>query len=850
MSIKELKTCPRKAFLRNNVPSGVKKASILRKICKEALLALPLTASESDMNHEVDALFALHGSQMLGFEAESERLRMRTLLWRYLEFEHLQKNSKVLASDFSNKVIVMGKEHTISAHRLIDRGTEVECVRYIYKKPELTYNSRKAHLQPEKDADLLALQRTGEAELAKLGIKKPVFASFYYIKSRTDSGRCTDAVFDSSSGNNIISHHFRKSEEKNLELDYAGLTETAAVCSENSKDCYDCIFNDLCHTEFVKRKLAELPAVEETPLDQIMMTPQQREFVLFDNGQCRVNAVAGSGKTTIVTLRTLRIIEDGCPEDRILMITFTEKACQEMRSRLRRYAKGHAMAGTNIDVDKIVVETFNSFGQKLLDVHFAKLGFKKKPELIDEVTKKDIMVELLEQNQDLPMDYRNPFMNLPNASGAVTQLCRLMDAFKANHVETPDEVEKLVNSDLRPRSAQLLKMYQQYNEKLVDLGLIDYEDQLRLMLQLQTFGVFDTLPFKHIVVDEFQDSNKNQIDLILEMAKTSKVLESIVVVGDELQAIYGFRDATPDNLVNFSQYFPNMIDIKLEDNFRSQSPIIQMANKIIEKTALISKVIRAHRKETGVDPVLLEIEEVEEEYDLYVRQARKLIRNGVPPKDIAVLCRTKTELMNVQKALEYAGVPTILRVPEIVGDSPYVKSVIALASFLSNHTNIIDFALYWKSLGNDPFDSKVVKQEAEALGNKWDALSSEEERLLMFTALLKDATEDYVGAAFVEDILSKGFHTVHEIFDFCIKYDTYEVKETKSTAREDADAVTLITVHSAKGLEWPVVFLSLRKFKPNNDEERRLLYVAVTRAKEKLLITHPEKLTSFTMLLQ
>jgi len=293
-----------------------------------------------------------------------------------------------------------------------------------------------------------------------------------------------------------------------------------------------------------------------------------------------------------------------------------------------------------------------------------------------------------------------------------------------------------------------------------------------------------------------------------------------------------------------------MIDIKLEDNFRSQSPIIQMANKIIEKTALISKVIRAHRKETGVEPVLLEIENVDEEYDLYVRQAQKLIRNGTSPKDIAVLCRTKTELMNIQKAMENAGIPTILRVPEVVGDSPYVKAVIALASFLSNHANIVDFALYWKSLGNDPFDSAVVNQEAEELAKKWDALDSEEERLLMFTALVKDATEDYVGAAFVEDVLSKGFHTVHEIFDFCIKYDTYEVKETKSTAREDADAVTLITVHSAKGLEWPVVFLSLRKFKPNNDEERRLLYVAVTRAKEKLLITHPKKLTSFTMLLQ
>lgn len=850
MSFKDLQSCGRKDYLRNNVPSGIKKASILRKICKEALLSLPLNASEKDVNHAVDALFALHLDHMLGFEAESERLRMRALLWRYIQFERGQGSSKILAESFSNKVKVMGKEHTISAHRLIDRGTAVECVRYIYKAPELTYNSRVDHLKPEKDADLLALQRTGEAELARLGIKKPVFGSFYYLKARTDSGtKGLDNQFESSLGNNIINHHFTKGEEKNLEQEYANLTADPAKCSDDSKDCYDCIYNDLCHTEFVKRKLTELPAVEETPLDQIMMTPQQREFVLFDNGQCRVNAVAGSGKTTIVVLRTCRIIEDGCDPSQILMITFTDKACQEMRSRLRRYAKGSALAGANIDTDKIVVETFNSFGQKLLDIHYAKLGFSKKPELIDEVTKKDILVELLEQNQDLPMDYRNPFMNLPNAAGAVTQLYRLMDAFKASHVETVKEVEDLVNSNLKPRAAQLLRMYQQYNDKLVAMGLIDFEDQLRLMLQLQAYGVFDDLPFKHIVVDEFQDSNKNQIDLILEMAKTSKVLESIVVVGDELQAIYGFRDATPDNLVNFSQYFPNMIDIKLEDNFRSQSPIIQMANKIIEKEARIAKVIRAHRKETGVDPVLLQIEKADEEYDLYARQAIKLIKNGVSPKEIAVLCRTKTELINVQKTLEDAGVPTILRVPEIVGDAPYVKSIIALASFLKNHSNVLDFALYWKSLGNDPFDSDVVKQEAEDLGKKWDELASEEERLLMFMALTKEAAEDYVGEAFLEEIMSKGFHTVNQVLDFCIKYQTYGVKETKSTAREDADAVSLITVHSAKGLEWPVVMLSLRKFKPANDEERRLLYVAVTRAKEKLLITFHKKMLTFTNLL-
>lgn len=333
------------------------------------------------------------------------------------------------------------------------------------------------------------------------------------------------------------------------------------------------------------------------------------------------------------------------------------------------------------------------------------------------------------------------------------------------------------------------------------------------------------------------------------MAKTSKTLKSLVVVGDELQSIYGFRDATPDNLVNFNQYFPGMIDIMLEDNFRSQSPIINMANKVIQKEARIAKVIHAHRKEAGVDPALMQIENPSVEYDLYARQAKKLIHNGVQPRDIAILCRTRSELIRAQKALEDVGVPTILRVPEVVGDAPYVKAVIALAAFLDDHSKIIDFALYWKSLGHDPFDSVLVKKEAEALAQRYDALTSEKDRLIMFTALVQDAVDDYLGAAFVESILSKGFHTMHQVFDFCVKYRLYDIRETRSTAREDANAVTLITVHSAKGLEWPVVLLSLKKFQIKGEEDRRLLYVAITRAKEKLLVTYNKRVATLIHLL-
>lgn len=848
MSIAELNVCPRKASLHQALASGVIKASILRGIAKEVLLNTPISASEATLRKTVKKIFADKSGKLIDFEAEAEEQRMETLLWRYLEFEKIQ-TCKIVAQDFSNKVKVMGEEHTISAHRLIDRGGSLECIRYIYKQPEMSYRSRING--PATNPDLLALQRCGEAEAAKRGLAgKPVFGSFYYMKSSMDTSRQLSPTFEARAGANIVNYRFTAGEEANLAKEYKGKKPDASVCAENDRDCRGCVFEDLCHTEFVKRDLEKAKPVEETALDKIVMTPSQLKFVSFDTGECRVNAVAGSGKTTIVTLRTLRLIEEGCKPEEILMITFTDKACGEMRSRLRRYAKGAVLADEGIDTEKIVVETFNSFGQKLLDIHYDKLGFTEPPQLVDEIVKKDIIIELLDKHRTLPMDYRNPFMDLPNACGAVTQMGRIIDSLKANHVETPAEVEGLVANNLVPRAKEILAIYEAYNAKLVELNRIDYEDQLRLILQLKSYGVFAALPYKHIVVDEFQDSNRNQIGLILEMAKEDKALQSVVVVGDELQAIYGFRDANPENLVNFGTFFPGMVDIPLEDNFRSQTPIIDMANRILTREARIAKVIKAHRKEEGVEPVLMSIENPDEEYDLYTRQAKKLIRTGTPPRDIAVLCRTKSELLSVQHHMEEAGIPTILRVPEVIGDAPYVKAIIGLASFLLNHSDTLGLALYRKSLGEDPFDAEALAKDAEELGKQYDELTTEESRIMLFAGMIKNAREDYIADAFAEDVLTKGFHTAHDIFEYCVKYRDYKVKETKSTVHEDADAVNLITVHSAKGLEWPVVMLSLRKFRPTSEEEHRLLYVAVTRAKEKLLITYNKKQTTLVSLLQ
>ena len=188
MAIAEAKACPRKAFLHNKVPSGVIKASVLRKIMRDVLLSTDFSVKIPALEKKVDDAFeaAAAVGKMFDFERDSECARMKQLLRRYIAFEGIQENNTILAQDFANTVTVLKKSHQITAHRLIDRGEALECIQYIYKAPQLRYNASKQEFKVSLNPDLLALQLCGEAEAAKLGIKKPVYGAFYYLKSSKD----------------------------------------------------------------------------------------------------------------------------------------------------------------------------------------------------------------------------------------------------------------------------------------------------------------------------------------------------------------------------------------------------------------------------------------------------------------------------------------------------------------------------------------------------------------------------------------------------------------------------------------------------------------------------------------
>ena len=860
MALMEAKKCPRKYRAKNLRRDG--KNFFLAHSVKEVLRSIsyePLKATPADIEKAVTDIFDANRDKfLLDREREAEAERMVKLISRWLEWEHVRNDWKLLACEEKVTVPFAGKDIDVRIDALVMRksiinGQEyIEAIRFDYKSPFLTMRGRSEDTRTDKNADLLLLRLAGEQVADQLGYPKakyPTYPVFCHLKGKSDTAKQIQDQFEARAGDNVITHEFLAQEIKDLETEFSAILASSAPCGDPDT-CKNCAYNDHCNGDFTPHKLEEEEEVPIRTMNEVHLTPNQQTFIDSPAAFQRANACAGSGKTTVVALRVIALLESGVSPEKILMITFTRKAAEEMRERIIGYAKGDALKDEELPVEDVHVETFNSWGQTLIEANYQQLGFTKPPAPVDDVTKKDIIIKLIDTYPPLHMDNRNPVMNTVSSEGVITALVKIFDELKSMHASCENDVNKLANRNVRSIDVpQIWTMYEEYNKALIAANMLDYEDQLRLLLDLNKNGLFSTLGYEHVIVDEFQDSDPNQIEILVQLAQACKpTLQSLVVVGDELQSIYGFRNASPDNLTQFDQYFPGMVDVTLADNFRSETPIIALANHMTKCIARIPKQIISHSTVPGVAPVPMEMKDQKQEDELFTKQIQKLLKNGTKPSDIAVIAATRAELIHFQHVFDAAGIPTVLRVPKVVGDEPLVKAIIALASFIKNDHNRIDLALYAKAMGEDPFDEAMLDKNADAIKQLFDNCKTEEKKIGTFFSLIAPLREDYIADSFATTMESRGFHTLKDYLDYCIKYREYDIKEMASTSREKSDCVSLITVHSAKGLEWDTVLLSMKRFRYSTEAER-LLYVAVTRAKSRLLITYTDKQVPFKRLL-
>lgn len=592
------------------------------------------------------------------------------------------------------------------------------------------------------------------------------------------------------------------------------------------------------------------------------LNEQQIKAVKHIDGPCLVIAGAGSGKTKVLTTRIAYLMEQGISDTNILAITFTNKAAKEMRERLNVMVPG----------TRVFVGTFHSFGLKIIRENLELLGMDKNFTILDS---DDVLSLIKKIMKDLGMDIKeiSPYFVRNKISFIKNEL--LTDALLDKYFNT--EVEKKV-----------IEIYHEYLKVLKKNNSVDFDDLLKLPVELfkRNSDVLERYQehYQYILIDEYQDTNEVQYKLSKMLADKYK---NIFVVGDPSQSIYGFRGANFRNILDFEKNFKNTEVIKLEQNYRSTKNILDAANSVIKNNKERKEMELYSTLGDGVKVKYLRSYDEKHEIALIVDEIKKLLKEGYTYQDIAIFYRTNAQSRNVEEVLLKNGFPY-----KVVG-----------SYYFYNRKEIKDLLCYLRLINNTSDDvslRRVINTPKRKIGNKsvldlerradaagismFDAIDSGKE--LEFKNIILELQQDALNLSLTElidDVLDKSGlkreleseHTLEadlrleNLMEFKSITASYEARTGSvnlgdfldeisliadiSEHQDDDNVITLMTLHSAKGLEFPIVFITGMEegiFPHQNaflegdagiEEERRLCYVGFTRAKERLYLTNARK---------
>ena len=596
------------------------------------------------------------------------------------------------------------------------------------------------------------------------------------------------------------------------------------------------------------------------------LNKNQKEAANFKNGPCLVLAGAGSGKTKVLTERIIKLIESGVSPFNILAITFTNKAAKEMRDRI-------SIKLNNVAND-IFVGTFHSFGLKIIRENYKDLGFDKNISIIDREDMNSILKKIL---KELNIDVKQiPVKYVINKI-----------SFAKNENLTPEEYSKFMKGYI---DETVIKVYSKYTSVLKKNNSVDFDDLLVLPLQLfkNNKEILEKYQerYKYILVDEYQDTNTVQYDLCKVLASKYK---NIFVVGDIDQSIYGWRGANFENILNFEKDYKDAKLIILEENYRSTKNILDAANSVVKNNVKRKEKNLISTKEVGEKIKYIRCYSEVDEAKEVVEEIKKLILSGKKYSDIGILYRTNAQSRVIEEALLKENIPY-----KVVGSYYFynrkeIKDLIAYLTLIYNHKDneslerIINVPK--RKIGNKTIEK--IRNDANEKGiSMFEAIN--DGIAIDFKNLILKLTEESKNvnlSDLIDKILNwsgmrKELETIGGI-DSEIRLENLEEFKSIALAFEEReiysleeflenialvsdfgqykdveDCVNVMTLHSAKGLEFDVVFLTgmeenvFPHFRSidNEDEleeERRLCYVGITRAKGKLYLLNTKRRTLY-----
>ncbi len=607
------------------------------------------------------------------------------------------------------------------------------------------------------------------------------------------------------------------------------------------------------------------------------LNPAQHQVVTEADGPCLVLAGAGSGKTRTLIYRVAYLLEKGTRPEEILLVTFTNKAAQEMKGRVELLLKTKAKG--------LWCGTFHHIGNRILRMYGKHLGLGEDFGILDQEDSRDLVKSCIKSLDSKSMEIRFP---KPAVVHSVL-------SFAANAKRT---IADVVARDY-PYFSQFIKEFEKikllYEEKKKKSNNLDFDDLLLKWIELlQTSSeVRERLSrqFRYCLVDEYQDTNRLQHEL---MRILSGFHKNILVVGDDAQSIYSFRAADIKNILDFPENYQNAKIFKLETNYRSTRAILDLANESIKNNVhqFPKKLQSVHG--TGSAPQYVKVRDTRQEAGFVVQRILEFKEAGVELSQIAVLFRAHYQAAELEMELAKRGIPYVIRGGIKFFEQAHIKDVLSFLKIILNPQDEIAWtrALTLQAGIGPGYAAKIfslVEKEGPDL-QKIIAPSFGDHLPLKvkegfnnfkrnFKALVKEDLRDRPDIL-IEEVLDKGYnkyvlmnfenaqeriedlrelvnfaHTYKKLKDFLadvtlregFRGETILEDAVEDDPRED---LVLSTIHQAKGLEWQAVFvirLAEGQFPHSKsmededelEEERRLFYVASTRAKEDLILVHP-----------
>ena len=567
------------------------------------------------------------------------------------------------------------------------------------------------------------------------------------------------------------------------------------------------------------------------------LNPEQKAAVTYDKGPLLVLAGAGSGKTKVLTHRVAYFISEGLTKaENCLLMTFTNKAAGEMKERMSSLI---IKAGLPADAAaRLQAGTFHSFCAKILRIDGKVIGIPPGFLIYDEQDQKSLVKEIIE-NQNLSTDEYNPAAVLSVISDAKNQML------------SPTQYSEFVNG-LSAQAGEfqqvVFKVYLEYEKRLKEIGALDFDDLLiKAVLLLK--GNSEILEkwqdkFTHIFVDEWQDTNKIQYRLIKLLVGNRK---NLTVVGDISQSIYGWRGADYRNVNYLIRDYKDIKTINLEQNYRSTQNILEAANSVISKNTSHPILKLWTKKHKGERIKLYTARNGLDEADFIVNEASRLKRRHYKYSDIAVLYRTNAQSRVLEEALLHAGIPYTLVGGTKFYDRKEIKDVISYLRLLVNPKDSVSRKRIEK-LGVrrlERFKSLTARHlDSMTTLNMLDEVLKTTGYLDLFQ---RESEENLARLENIKELRSVAteFRDINEFLENVALVEAGPIHESKN-------CVTLMTLHAAKGLEFPIVFIvgmeeglfphSRSLWEQNQlEEERRLAYVGITRAKETLYLTYASR---------